>query len=572
MARRPITANPSQIIVEQLAASGVKYVFNNPGSREARFMDALHSHPSVHGILALHEGSVAAMAGGYTQAKLEPAAMVVHLSAGLAQSLGQVINIYEGSLPVVIITFAGDTGSYYDRIGMELDPSFGPTSISAPFTKSSWTVVEPDGLAHAVDRAFRVAATPPVGPVHLAVYDRMLGADEVETTIIEGARHGVRAGAPDDADLEELERAMRDAKRLLFYVGDGVWKSGAQDNVAALAERYGAAVCGDFRSLPIKHPLHCGAPYEVITDEVFDTIICIGARHVGTGFPEPYTPARLAPRIVAIGSDVRNLKNIQDVDFAILADERKTLERLEALASHETPGAYDDRRAWAHGHASALRQERLRTARNVEAQPGTVRPWVLLDALDEALEDRGGASVMMEQFVLPISSMAAKGESGQSMYTYVAGGSEGYGVGGAIGLKLGDPERRVVGLIGDGSLYYADSGLWTAAHHAIPLLFVVPNNHSYGTVAGSFGGVDGNMTRTGQYAGVVLEGMDPAKIAEAFGVESMTVTDEGEVRSAIEEGLRVVDDEKRPFLLDVRLPLGLPHGGRPAPHYRLTDE
>ena len=569
--RRPITANPSQIIVEQLAASGVKYVFNNPGSREARFMDALHSHPDVHGILALHEGSVASMAGGYTQAKLEPAAMVVHLSAGLAQSLGQVINLYEGSLPVVIITFASDTGSYYDKIGMEFDHSFGPTSISAPFTKSSWTVVEPEGLAHAVDRAFRVAAAPPVGPVHLAVYDRMLGADEVETTIIEGARHGVRAGAPDDSDLEDLERALRDAKRLLLYVGDGVWKSGAQDHVAALAERYGAAVCGDFRSLPIKHPLHCGPVYEALADGDYDTIVCIGARHIGTGFPEPYTPARLAPRIVAIGSDVRNLKNIQDVDLAILADERKTLERLDRLTGQRTAGAFAERRAWARGRASALREKRLRTARDVEAQQGTVRPWLLLDALDEVLEDRGGASVMMEQFALPIASMAGKGDPGQSTYMYVAGGSEGYGVGGAIGLKLGDPERRVVGLIGDGSLYYADSGLWTASHHAIPLLFVVPNNRSYGTVAGSFGGVDGNMTRTGNYAGVVLEGMDPSKIAEAFGVESMTVTDEDAVRSAMEEGIRVVDDEKRPFLLDVRLPLGLPKGGRPAAHYRLTD-
>ena len=177
---------------------------------------------------------------------------------------------------------------------------------------------------------------------------------------------------------------------------------------------------------------------------------------------------------------------------------------------------------------------------------------------------------MMEQFALPIASMAGKGDPGQSTYMYVAGGSEGYGVGGAIGLKLGDPERRVVGLIGDGSLYYADSGLWTASHHDIPVLFVVPNNRSYGTVAGSFGGVDGNMTRTGEFAGVVLDGMDPSKIAEAFGVESMTVTDEDAVRSAMEEGLRVVDDEKRPFLLDVRLPLGLPKGGRPAAHYRLS--
>lgn len=88
MLQRSIIANPSQIIVEQLAASGVKYVFYNSGSREALFFDALHLHPEIHGILALHEGSVAATASGYAQAKLEPAVMLVHLGAGLSQCLG----------------------------------------------------------------------------------------------------------------------------------------------------------------------------------------------------------------------------------------------------------------------------------------------------------------------------------------------------------------------------------------------------------------------------------------------------------------------------------------------------
>ena len=71
MATRAFTGNPSQIIVEQLAASGVKYLFYNSGSREARFFDALHSHSGIHGILALHEGTVAAMAGGYAQVRGE---------------------------------------------------------------------------------------------------------------------------------------------------------------------------------------------------------------------------------------------------------------------------------------------------------------------------------------------------------------------------------------------------------------------------------------------------------------------------------------------------------------------
>lgn len=562
-------ANASRVILEQLAALGVKYVFNNSGSREARFLDALHSHPDVHGILALHEGSVASMAGGYSQAGLEPGVMVVHLGAGVAQSLGQFINVSEGSLPVVMITFAGDTGSHYDRIGMDLDHSFGPTAISTPFTKSSWTVLEPEGLAQAIDRAFRVAATPPVGPVHLAMYDRLLGSEEVETTIIEGQARDLRAGHPDDRDLEELERALHEAKRPLIYVGDGAWKSGAQALIAELADRFGVPVCGDVRGFPIKHPLHCGPGYEAIAPLETDTLICIGARHLGSGYPEHYVPARFADRVIAIGSDVRNFKNLQDVDLAIFADERRVLEHFSGLASDTAANRFEERRAWAREQALSFRADRLGAVELLEWRGPHVRPSVLLNTLDAALEKKGGANVMIEQFALPIASMAGQEDPGRNVYMYAAGGSEGYGVGATIGLKLGSPENRVVGLVGDGSLFYSDSGIWTAAHHRIPVLYVVPNNQSYGVVAGAFGRTGENMKATGEYGGVVLQGIDPAKLSEAFGVEAITVSDESALEDALERGLRVVDDEERPFLLDVRLPLGLPSGGRPAAQFRL---
>lgn len=112
MQMRPITAKASQIMVEQLAASGVKYLFYNSGSREAHFFDALQMPPNMHGILALHEGGVTAMAGGYTQVNLDPTVMVVHLGAGLAQCLGHLINVWHSSLPIVVVTFVRDTGSY----------------------------------------------------------------------------------------------------------------------------------------------------------------------------------------------------------------------------------------------------------------------------------------------------------------------------------------------------------------------------------------------------------------------------------------------------------------------------
>ena len=121
-------------------------------------------------------------------------------------------------------------------------------------------------------------------------------------------------------------------------------------------------------------------------------------------------------------------------------------------------------------------------------------------------------------------------------------------------------------------MFYADSGLWTAAHHGIPVLYIIPNNQSYGVVANLFSKTDGTtMQETGEYAGVVLDGADPVKLAGGFGVDGMHVQDESHLPDAIAHGLDVVEGEGRPFLLNVHLPLGLPEGGKAATPFCLSD-
>ena len=572
MQTREMTANPSHLIVEQLVASGVKYVFNNSGSREALFFNELHSRPDIHGILGLHEGAVTAMAGGYTQANLVPGVMVVHLGAGLAQCMGQLINVWTGSLPVVVITFAGDTGSFADRINLDLHHSAGPTAISAPMTKASWTVIEPEGLPAAIERALRVAMTPPVGPVHLAVYDRLLGPNQATANIIEGDLPELRVGYPSDGDVEEIARALRDAKRPLLYIGDGIWKSGANAEVTALAERFGIPVVGELRGVSIKHPLHCGGRRLEQAGEIDpDLILCFGVRHNGSGTADDYSAFFNAERIIAVGSDVENLENIPGLDLGVLADEKRAAQRLLDLtdsSSNELAG----RRAWAREEAASLRARQRNAARSVVQQPDKVRPYVLADTLDRALERFGGGLVTIEQYAVAQDILENTGDSGNNEYIRAAGGSEGFGVGAAIGAKLGAPDKPVVGLVGDGSLYYSDSALWTAASHSIPVLYVISNNGAYGVVAGAFGRAEANMKQTGDYRGVVLDNIDPVKLGEGFGVEGMHVTDESSIADAIEHGLKTVEDEKRPFLLNVHLPLGLPGGGRPGAPYSLRDE
>ena len=568
MSRREITGTPSQVMVEQLRASGVTKVFYNSGSREAPFFDALHETEGIDGILALHEGSVTAMTGGYTQVRAEPGVMVVHLGAGLAQCLGQLINVAAAGLPVVVITFAADTGSFGDVVSLDLDHNFSPTSISGPFTKASWAVIEAEGLPAAIERALRVATTPPMGPVHLAVYDRLLEDRTVTTEIIDGPVPRVRGGLASDDDLEALARTLHDAERPLIYAGDGVWKSGAEEGLRALAERFGAPVAlpfGDLRGLSAAHPLYLGRVEQASAALRPDRILCVGVRHGGAGRPGDYAAFAAAESVAALGSDPAALKNIPGLSHAVLADEGRTLEALlELTASESTPDRYDDRRRRALALCSQARAARRAQADAASPQPGTVRPTAMLDALDAALEAAGGGLVTTEQFAAPLDCVLAKADGGANVYVRPASGSEGYGVGAPVGAKLAAPDKPVAGVVGDGSLYYADSGLYTAAHHRIPVLYLIANNGAYGIVAGAFSRAGGAMSRGGEYAGVRLDGIDPVSISQGFGVEAERVDDEAAVADAIRRGLSVTANEGRPYLLNVVLPTGLPAGARPA--------
>lgn len=575
MASRSFTGNPSQVIVEQLVASGIKHLFYNPGSREARFFDSLHSNPNIHGVIGLHEGTVTAMAGGYAQVATQPAVMSVHLGAGLAQSLGQMINVWAAALPVVTITFVGDTGSYADRITLDLGHNVGPTSIGAPFMKANWTVIEPGGLATAVERAIKVAMTPPVGPVHIAAFDRILGPEQITTDIIDGPPAQAIAGYPSDSDVEELARILHSAKRPMIYVGDGVNKSGGERLLGQLATHFGANVAsmwGDLRGVSVAHPLHCGYYRQPVVDLEPDAIVAIGVRHGASGKPTDFDLFKGVSKIAAVGPDVEIFENIPGLDLAVMADESRTLERLLDLAEREYDSkAYDDRRSTALKNASRLRTERRTTLQSATEIPGRVRPLSLLDAVDSELENLGGGVITTEQFAVPLEDVLEKPNGGNNTYIRPAGGSEGYGMGAVLGAKLAAPDRPVVGIVGDGSVYYSDSAFWSAAQHEIPVLYVIPNNGAYGIVAGAFGGANGVMKDTGVYAGVVLDGADIVQLAGSFGVEGRRVDDESKMAQAVKEGLDTVEREGRPLVLDVQLPLGLPEGGRAAEQTKFSE-
>ena len=241
---------------------------------------------------------------------------------------------------------------------------------------------------------------------------------------------------------------------------------------------------------------------------------------------------------------------------------------LEMAKANYKSSRYDQRRLKTLNLAARLRQNR-RNLLMGEPKNGKVRPLVLVDAVDDSLEKLGGGYITNEQFAAPYDAVNFGLSDQNNTFLKAHGGSEGWGVGAAMGAKLAAQDVPVIGLVGDGSLYYADSGLWTSVHHNIPLLYVIPNNGAYGIVSGAFWKSGGQMADTGTYEGVVLDGIDPVKIADAFGLEGERVEDEGTLNEVIRRALQIVQDENRPYLLDVRLPLGLPEEGIPNGQYRM---
>jgi benzoylformate decarboxylase len=134
------------------------------------------------------------------------------------------------------------------------------------------------------------------------------------------------------------------------------------------------------------------------------------------------------------------------------------------------------------------------------------------------------------------------------------GGSLGWGVGAAIGAKIGEPNRQVVLNIGDGSVMYSASGFWTMARYSVPVLTIVWNNRNYQTVRHGFSRFNGKMAKSGHYAGMYLgdPDIDYVGLAKSQGVDGERASTSSEFSAALERGIAATR-RGEPYVLDVQI-------------------
>jgi benzoylformate decarboxylase len=152
-------------LFEQLRADGFKFMFGNPGTVEQGFLDTIGEFPDISYVLALQETIAVGMADGYARAARRPAIVQLHSGVGLGNGIGMLYQAKRGHAPLIV--FAGESGVQYDAMDAQLASDL--VAIARPVTKWATRVVHPTSLLRVIRRAIKIASTPPMGPVFVAL-------------------------------------------------------------------------------------------------------------------------------------------------------------------------------------------------------------------------------------------------------------------------------------------------------------------------------------------------------------------------------------------------------------------
>jgi benzoylformate decarboxylase len=549
-----------EAFLEVLAAAGVKYLFGNPGTTELPLNDALVADRRFRYILGLQETSVLAMADGYAQASGGVGVANVHISCGLGNAMGMLYNAHCEGTPLLL------TAGQQDRRLLFQEPVLAAdlVGVARPWTKWATEVQRVQDVPTAVRRAVQTALTPPTGPVFLALpidvqMEPCAGLDLSPPSVPD--RH-VRPAA------EALRRAaalLGQARRPAILAGSRVTEAGAVAELVAVAERLGAPVLLEAATahgripFPTDHPLYADSlplwsPEVHRTLAEFDMLLVVGINLLRSYIY--HEPARSIPehvRLVQLDNDAWQIGKNYPVEVGLLGDPKAGLAELDALLAETLSPAQmaaARERVERHGARRRAAQEALRAQLAAERERRPMTALTLMGALGRVLPR--DVAVVEEAVTTTNTILERLGAlADPAGYFGHRGWALGWGLGCALGVKLAWPDRPVLAILGDGGALYGIQGLWSAAHHRIPVTFVLCNNAQYRILKNCGEVLPLPHMAAHQYLGMdlVQPEIDFVGLARSLGVEARRVTEPDELSEHVQTSLK----GDRPVLLDVAI-------------------
>jgi len=539
-------------LLEQLVAEGVIHIFGNPGTTEQAFMDALQDYPQLQYILALHESVAVSIADGYARASGHPAFVQLHITVGLGNALGMLYNSFRSRTPLVI--YAGQ----HPQRGASQEPILAGdlVRLAQPVTKWAVEAQDPAEIPVLLRRAFKVAMDPPRGPVFISIPTNLMD-EEAEVHIAPASFTSTRV-RPDPAVIGRLAGLILQAQSPLIICGDGVAAVGAEAELIQLAEMIGARVHAAFSAqlpFPSTHPLYAGLLNAFSAAGLkgqlatADLILAIGTPLLPLLFPLDGSPFPERATVVHIDQNPWEL-NKNWPTFALLADPKLALaDLLAAMEGHLTP-TY---REAAQGRAAAVQAANQQLFQILDAAARArwdeipTAPGRMMKELADALAP--GTLLFDESVTAGGYLMCYLRFPEPGRHFRATGGGLGPGMPAPIGLKLARPGHPVLSVVGDGAALYTIQALWTAAHHRIPVTWVIANNASYRILKLNM--LEYLRDEAAGHRFLAMDLTDPAldfaRIAAAFGVKGVRIEHPGDIGDAVREAQAAGE----PRLIDV---------------------
>ncbi|GAA4499010.1 acetolactate synthase large subunit [Actinoallomurus oryzae] len=531
----------AQALVRALEQVGVDTVFGIPGGAILPAYDPLFDSRQVRHVLVRHEQGAGHAAQGYAQATGKVGVCMATSGPGATNLVTPIADAYMDSVPIVAITGQVASGA----IGTDAFQEADIGGITMPITKHNFLVTDPADIGRTIAEAFHIASTGRPGPVLVDIAKDALQKEVdfvwPQPMQLPGYRPAIR---PHAKQIREAARLLTTAKRPVLYVGGGVIKARAADELRTLAELTGAPVVTTLMAkgaLPDSHPLHMGMPGmhgsvgAVGALQQSDLLVALGARFDDrvTGRIDTFAPDA---KVVHADIDPAEISKNRHADVPIVGDCRDVLtDLITAVRNEHAAGRKGDHEDWWR-QLSAWRETYplgYETPADGSLAPQQVIQRIGQIAGPDALYVAGVGQHQMwtAQFI---------GYERPGAFINSGGlGTMGFAVPAAMGVKQGRPDTTVWAIDGDGCFQMTNQELATCAIEGIPIKVAVINNGNLGMIRQWQ-----TLFYNERYSNSDLQSRripDFVRLAEAYGCVGLRCDSAAEVDATINKAMEIND-------------------------------
>ncbi|WP_285757487.1 acetolactate synthase large subunit [Nocardiopsis ansamitocini] len=539
----------AQSLIRSLEQVGVDVVFGIPGGAILPAYDPLYDSEKVRHILMRHEQGAGHAAQGYAYATGRPGVCMATSGPGATNLVTPLADAHMDSVPMVAIT--GQVAA--PSIGTDAFQEADICGITMPITKHNFLVRDAADISRTIAEAFHIASTGRPGPVLVDIAKNALQADTrfewPQRLDLPGYRPVTK---PHGKQVREAARMIAEAKRPVLYVGGGVLKARAAQELRVLAEITGLPVVTTLMALgafPATHPQNVGMPgmhgkvSAVGALQRADLIIALGARFDDrvTGKLDSFAPGA---KIVHADIDPAEISKNRHADVPIVGDCREVIADLVvAVRNDQAAGRQGDYAAWWD------QLNRLRESYPLgyeDPGDGSLAPQHVIKRLGEIVGPDAAYAAGVGQHQMWAAQFINYEKPGSFLNSGGAG-TMGFGVPAALGAKVGNPGQTVWAIDGDGCFQMTNQELATCAVENIPIKVAVINNGNLGMVRqwqtlfyeGRYSNTNLQTSPSAESKKVRIP--DFVRLAEAYGCVGLRCERVEDVDATIEKAMAIDD-------------------------------